>query len=297
MNISENTEKGIFSYNCKSMLKAKEVDGDITKFDYDAYSVLNQITKPNADELDFDFDMLGRLRKYETSNRESAFDMDGTKRLGDFEDKTDEWRRYHWCKQHLLGYKDDSNTYYFLTEPDGSVEVIFTHAGTTVNRLEYDFLGKLRNQTTTPQVELLWRGSFCNNESELYIDFGLYNPMLGKSIDEYISLHEEPTNERLNPMVSGIIGNPLAFILSMPFLLQDNAFSPILIMRDNAPGPGEETPDCYWELRFNTQIRRCCWWEGDPRPVCQPWRYISDVNISPGTSVWDSTNNWWTVLL
>jgi len=157
---SENTEKGIFSYNCKSMLKAKEVDGDITKSDYDAFNVLNQIIKPNADELDFNFDMPGRLREYETANRESAFDMDGTKRLGDFEDKTDEWRRYHWCKQHLLGYKDDSNTYYFLTEPDGSVEVIFTHGGTTVNRLEYDFLGKLRNQTTTPQVELLWKGNF-----------------------------------------------------------------------------------------------------------------------------------------
>jgi len=177
---SENTEKGIFSYNCKSMLKAKEVDGDITKFDYDAFNVLNQIIKPNADELDFNFDMLGRLREYETSNRESAFDMDGTKRLGDFEDKTDEWRRYHWCKQHLLGYKDDSNTYYFLTEPDGSVEVIFTHGGTTVNRLEYDFLGKLRNQTTTPQVELLWNGMFFLDETDLYIIIcTIYDATLG----------------------------------------------------------------------------------------------------------------------
>jgi len=164
------------------MLKAKEVDGDITKFDYDAFNVLNQIIKPNADELDFNFDMLGRLRKYETSNRESAFAMDGTKRLGDFEDKTDEWRRYHWCKQHLLGYKDDSDTYYFLTEPDGSVEVIFTHAGTTVNRLEYDFLGKIRNQTTTPQVELLWRGKFFLSDADLYLWTNrTYLPLLGCS--------------------------------------------------------------------------------------------------------------------
>ena len=144
---------------------------------------MNQIIKPNADELDFDFDMLGRLREYETSSRESAFAMDGTKRLGDFEDKTDEWRRYHWCKQHLLGYKDDSDTYYFLTEPDGSVEVIFTHGGTAVNRLEYDFLGKLRNQTTTPQVELLWRGKQKLDSINFYVlaNF-VYTPQTGSNL-------------------------------------------------------------------------------------------------------------------
>ncbi len=47
-------------------------------------SVLDMITKPNGDELGFDFDMLGRLRGYDTDSRESTFNYDGTVRFGDF---------------------------------------------------------------------------------------------------------------------------------------------------------------------------------------------------------------------
>ena len=275
---SENTEKGIFSYNCKSMLKAKEVDGDITKFGYDAYNVLNQIIKPNADEVDFNFDMLGRLREYETSNRESAFDMDGTKRLGDFEDKTDEWRRYHWCKQHLLGYKDDSDTYYFLTEPDGSVEVIFTHGGTTVNRLEYDFLGKIRNQTTTPQVELLWRGMFCNSDdSNNYIFNCLqkyYNPVLGVYFDLAIENNsiEDISGFDLWELNNDSEANIIATLVLIPnsinnSLLVTLAEGGTLSLYRNC---GTDIPEC-WTEYSSAGWRICCDWHDGEDEVCGRW--------------------------
>jgi len=131
--------------------------------------------------------MLGRLRGYKKTGRDSTFDYNGIKRLGDYDDSNDKWHRYHWCERDLLGYKDDTNTYYFLCEPDGSVEVIFTHAGAVVNRLEYDFLGKLRNKTTDPQVELGWRKMFfINEEIEFYI-FGIqpacHFPIFGKTLN------------------------------------------------------------------------------------------------------------------
>jgi hypothetical protein len=159
-------EKGIFSYNCAGLLAGREVDGDITKFGYDVYSVLDMITKANGDELGFDFDILGRLRGYGTDSRESTFNYDGTKRFGDFDDG---WKRYHWCKSQFLGYEDDANTFYIVPDIDGSTKVIFTHAGTIVNRLDYDQLGKIRNQDTTPQVELLWRGMFYLPAMEAYV--------------------------------------------------------------------------------------------------------------------------------
>jgi len=172
-------EKGIFSYNCAGLLKAREVDGDITKFEYDAHGVLDQIIKPNADELDFNFDMLGRLRRYDTDSRESTFNYDGTKRLGDDDADAEEWKRYHWCKSQFLGYEDDTNTYYIVPDREGSTKVIIS-SGAVVNRIEYDQLGKIRSQTTTPQVELLWRGKYFISELEMYI-FGisLSDPKIG----------------------------------------------------------------------------------------------------------------------
>jgi len=116
--------------------------------------------------IGFDFDMLGRLRGYDTDTRESTFNYDGTKRFGDFDDG---WKRYHWCKSQFLGYEDEANTYYIVPDVNGSTKVIFTHAGTIANRLDYDTLGKIRNQDTTPQVELLWRGMFWDEDVNLYI--------------------------------------------------------------------------------------------------------------------------------
>ncbi len=171
------SEKGIFSYNCAGLLAAREVDGDITKFGYDVHNVLDMITKANGDELGFDFDMLGRLRGYDTDTRESTFNYDGTKRFGDFDDG---WKRYHWCKSQFLGYEDDTNTFYIVPDINGSTKVIFTHAGTIVNRLDYDSLGKIRNQDTTPQVELLWRGMFLEEESDFYYSNGIYAQFFGK---------------------------------------------------------------------------------------------------------------------
>ncbi|RKZ32556.1 hypothetical protein DRQ33_05665 [bacterium] len=99
-------------------------------------NILNQIIKPDNSTIDFDFDMLGRLRGYETSSRDSTFDYDGIKRLGDFDNSDDEWHRYHWGNA-FLGYQDDTNTYYIMPDIFGSTEVIFDDNG-IVNRLEYD---------------------------------------------------------------------------------------------------------------------------------------------------------------
>ncbi len=60
---------------------------------------------------------------------------DGTRRFGDFDGG---WKRHHWCKSQFLGYEDDPNTYYIVPDIHGSTKVIFTHAGTIVNRLDYD---------------------------------------------------------------------------------------------------------------------------------------------------------------
>jgi hypothetical protein len=141
------------------------VDGDITKFEYDAQGVLDQIIKPNADELDFNFDLLGRLRDYDTDSRESTFNYDGTKRFGDFDDG---WKRYHWCNGEFLGYEDDTNTYYIVPDREGSTKIIIDSSQGVVNRIEYDHLGKIRSQTAAPQVELLWRGRFFNDDIEVY---------------------------------------------------------------------------------------------------------------------------------
>jgi len=70
---------------------------------------------------------------YDTDSRESTFNYDGTKRFGDFDDG---WKRYHWCKSQFLGYEDEANTYYIVPDINGSTKVIFTHAGTIVNRLD-----------------------------------------------------------------------------------------------------------------------------------------------------------------
>ena len=101
-------------------------------------------------------------------SRKSTFNYDGTKRFGDFDDG---WKRYHWCKGEFLGYEDDTNTYYIVPDREGSTKVIIDSSQGVINRLEYDHLGKIRSQTTTPQVELLWRRLFAGIESG-YIGLG-----------------------------------------------------------------------------------------------------------------------------
>ena len=83
----------------------------------------------------------------------------------------------------LLGYEDDTDTYYIVPGAHGSTKVIFNDAGNVVNRIDYDCLGKIRNQTTTPQLELLWRGKYFDSDVGLYVlsDGSIYNPITGYS--------------------------------------------------------------------------------------------------------------------
>ena len=161
-------EKAIFSYNCAGLLKAREVDGDIMKFGYNEFNVLDEIVKANGDDLGFDFDLLGRLRGYGTDSRASTFNYDGTKRFGDYDADAEEWKRYHWCQSQLLGYEDDSNTYYIVPDREGSTKLIIS-SGAVVNRIEYDHLGRIRSQTTTPQLELLWKHEYYNAVSYTHL--------------------------------------------------------------------------------------------------------------------------------
>ncbi|MBN2541342.1 RHS repeat protein [bacterium] len=173
------SEKGIFSYNCLGLLKGKEVDGNITKFEYDDYNVLNEIITSAGASLDFNFDLLGKLRQYDTSTRESTFDYEGSKRLGDYDDYAQEWKRYHWCKTQLLGYEDDTNTYYIVPDVTGSTKIIID-SNSVVNRLDYDHLGYLRNKITDPQVELLWKALNDDTVADGYIDWlRIYIPEFG----------------------------------------------------------------------------------------------------------------------
>jgi hypothetical protein len=169
------------------------VNTSLTTFSYDAYGVLNQITKSDGTTLGFNFDLLGRLRNYDTSSRHSTFDFDGTKRYGDFDGSSNLWKRYHWCKRQFLGYKDDTNTYYIVPDLFGSPRVIFTHAGSVVNRLDYDSLGNLRNKTTDPQVEIGWRDLMRIAELDIYVaQKGLYFPLLGKAFSQKSPLTDYP---------------------------------------------------------------------------------------------------------
>ncbi|MBN2542576.1 hypothetical protein JXI42_06885 [bacterium] len=58
------------------------MNDDITKFEYDIFNVLSKIKTSTGASLDFNFDILGRLRSYDTSTRDSPFNYEGSKRLG-----------------------------------------------------------------------------------------------------------------------------------------------------------------------------------------------------------------------
>jgi len=161
------------------------------KFGYDEFNVLDEIVKANGDDLGFDFDLLGRLRGYGTDSRASTFNYDGTKRFGDYDADAEEWKRYHWCRSQLLGYEDDSNTYYIVPDREGSTKVIISSSA-VVNRIEYDHLGRIRSQTTAPQVELLWRALNLINDI-YYIDFfDLYAPEFGKILSTVATKAKSP---------------------------------------------------------------------------------------------------------
>ena len=71
------------------------MDGNITKCYHDPYNFLSKIITPAGTKLDFNFDLLGRMRNYDASTRESGFNYEGTKRLGDYDNSDDEWKRNH----------------------------------------------------------------------------------------------------------------------------------------------------------------------------------------------------------
>ncbi len=174
-NISEGNNATVFNYNTIGLLTSRVFTPGVgpqetTSFAYNNYKVLDLITTPSAAALKFNIDLLGNLRNYETSSRDSGFDFDSVKQLGEFDQDDNEWKRYHWCKNYLLGYEDDDNTYYIVTDIYGSTVVIF-NSNSVQNRIIYDNLGKIRSQTTTPQVGLLYRGDFMlTGIDDMYYD-------------------------------------------------------------------------------------------------------------------------------
>ncbi len=61
-----------------------------------------------------------------------------------------------------------------------TVVIIDGTSNSIVNRIEYDMLGNIKNQTTTPQVELLFRKRPYLSTAGLYINrSGLYFPQTG----------------------------------------------------------------------------------------------------------------------
>jgi hypothetical protein len=163
--------------------------------------VLNQITNPDESALDFGFDLLGRMLTYDTAARESTFDYDGSKRLGDYDNSTGTWKRYHSCKRNFLAVEDATNTYYILYDKDGSTKVIFTDSG-VVNRVEYDCLGYIRNKTTDLQVELLWKRLFSIDDEGYFSSNSnfIIKPILGRGIQinsSFIVPLGKPANQTL----------------------------------------------------------------------------------------------------
>ncbi len=116
--------------------------------------------------------------------------------------KTNIVQANHWCKSQFLGYEDDPNTYYIVPDIHGSTKVIFTHAGTIVNRLDYDTLGKIRNQDAAPQVELLWNNKSFNTSLDLYFSINneIYDPILGFAFDNSRNLDEKFVNGKVIPI-------------------------------------------------------------------------------------------------
>lgn len=82
----------------------------------------------------------------------------------------------------LYGVEDNNTTYYIVPDALGNTAIIIEDAA-VVNRLDYDHLGKIRNETTTPQVDLLFRKTF--RAAELGLDIrrdGLYDVNTGEEI-------------------------------------------------------------------------------------------------------------------
>ncbi len=100
-------------------------------------------------------------------SRESTFNYDGTKRFGDYDNDDSEWKRYHWCKGEFLGYEDDTNTYYIVSDMEGSTKIIIDSSQGVVNRIEYDHLGvivlsKLNSRSDVGVVRERSVGRFAN---------------------------------------------------------------------------------------------------------------------------------------
>ena len=74
-----------------------------------------------------------------------------------------------------------------------------------INRIEYDHLGKIRNQAASPQVELLWRAAFYNSDTDIYfLPLDIYDPIIGSYM---IVIHRESDIKKITiiPYYIGLI--------------------------------------------------------------------------------------------
>jgi len=144
--------------------------------------------------------------------------------------------------------------------------VIFTPTA-VVNRIEYDSLGKIRQQTTSPQVELGWKTGMS-----LFDDMVLLVARLQFSEVGFASSIQPACFASLfAPQMTNAFWNELVDILS-------GGNPEMRVMTDSEGGAR-----CGWyNMGFNggeAMWQYCCYWEGDPEPICSQDRRLEGGDI------------------
>ena len=177
-----------YSYdaNGNRIAKVNKVDGQTTRYSWDAFNRLTSIAHADDTLTSYRYDALGRRIEKNLNGEVSHYAYDGDRvRMVFNNEGVIEKRFLHDEEQgRPLGILEEGRQYFFQTDLEGTVFRVANRGNEEVNRYRYDSFGRITESLGDDVSPYRYQGFVLDEESGLFYRNGrYYDPDLGRFID------------------------------------------------------------------------------------------------------------------
>ncbi len=165
--------------------KTEKSTGAATGYQYDAQHQLTRIDFPDGSSATYRYDVMGRRIEKSVNGLVTRYIYDGLNILLEYDGNDNFVARYSHGPglDRPLALERGGQSYFYLTDHQGSVRFLTGESGATVNRYEYDSFGRLLVKDEGVPNPFTYTGRELDEKSGLYFHRSrYYDPEVGRFI-------------------------------------------------------------------------------------------------------------------
>lgn len=179
----------LYAYDALGNLIARtgKATGQRTGYQYDTLNQLVRIDRPDGTTVTYRYDALGRRIEKNVDGAITRYVYDGSAILLEFDSANTLAARYSHGPgiDRPLAMERGGQSYFYLSDHQGSVRYLTDAAGAQVNRYEYDSFGRLLVRDENVANPYAFTGREYDPESSLYyFRARYYDPQVGRFLSE-----------------------------------------------------------------------------------------------------------------